>query len=327
VRSLADGLLYSPALRGARNRSRPLRRVVRSAAVASIAAAVVVPLVRRRLRIPAAVTTATVASAPLALAVLRPRTKARDAALFTLQMWAFTVVHELPYDDPEGLRRRLHVRYPIRADLVIGGGELPNIRLQRALSRPGHINPRDYFLTWVHWIWFIEPHLAMAWILLRHNERFPRSARQLAAAYDLGTLVYFLVPTAPPWWASEQSHTPGRVRRMMVEVGERFWGRAWPKMYDVLGGNPWAAMPSLHFATSLLAAILLAEAGKGEGVVGWSYALTLGFALIYLGEHYVIDLLAGAGLVALVRLGERHAEPLVARFNRALQRLERVANA
>ncbi len=51
----------------------------------------------------------------------------------------------------------------------------------------------------------------------------------------------------------------------MVEVGEGTWGRAWPKLYQSLGGNPWAAMPSLHFATSLLAAILLAETGPVAG--------------------------------------------------------------
>ena len=58
----------------------------------------------------------------------------------------------------------------------------------------------------------------------------------------------------------------------MVEVGEDTWGSAWPKMYEALGGNPWAAMPSLHFATSLVAALSLAEAGKVEGALGWSYA-------------------------------------------------------
>ena len=57
-------------------------------------------------------------------------------------------------------------------------------------------------------------------------------------------------------------------------------------------------MPSLHFGTSLLAAKLLAETGPVAGAAGWAYALTLGFALVYLGEHYAIDLLAGAALVA-----------------------------
>ncbi len=88
----------------------------------------------------------------------------------------------------------------------------------------------------------------------------------------------------------------------MVEVGEDTWGSAWPKMYEALGGNPWAAMPSLHFATSAMAAISLCrDGGPVEGAVGWAYSLTLGFALVYLGEHYVTDLVAGAGLVAAVR--------------------------
>ncbi len=97
-------------------------------------------------------------------------------------------------------------------------------------------------------------------------------------------------------------------------------------MYSALGGNPWAAMPSLHFATSVVAADSLAAAGRVEGVVGWAYALTLGFALVYLGEHYVTDVAAGAALVAAVREGETLAEPLVIAANRRLQHLERLAN-
>ena len=54
-------------------------------------------------------------------------------------------------------------------------------------------------------------------------------------------------------------------------------------------------MPSLHFATSVMAAHLLAETGPIAGAIGWTYAATLGFALVYLGEHYVVDLLAGLG--------------------------------
>jgi len=183
----------------------------------------------------------------------------------------------------------------------------------------------DRTLTWVHWLWFLEPYAALVWILLRHPQRFPRAARQMAAVFDLGCVGYFAAPTAPPWWASEQGQTGEEVRRIMVGVGEETWRSAWPAMYGALGGNPWAAMPSLHFASSTMAAISLSEAGRTEGVVGWGYALTLGFALVYLGEHYVTDLLAGAGLVVAVRRGEPLAEPAVLAVNRGLRRLERLA--
>ena len=69
-----------------------------------------------------------------------------------------------------------------------------------------------------------------------------------------------------------------------------------------------------------------AEAGQGRGGVGWGYAGTLGFALVYLGEHYVTDLIAGAALVAAVRRGEPLAEPLVSAVNEGLHRLERLAS-
>lgn len=292
-----------------------------------IAAAVAVPLLRRRLRVPAGVTVAAVAVGPLAVAVLQPRTKRRDVTLFALQMWAFTVAHELPYDHPERLRARLRTRYPILVDRLIGAGELPSSRLQRALSRLPRAGAVNKVLTWTHWLWFVEPYLSLALILARHNERFPRAARQMAAVFDLGCVLYFAVPTAPPWWAAEKDLTgPDEVRRIMVEVGEPTWGRAWERMYDALGGNPWAAMPSLHFATSLQAALSLSEAGRVEGALGWGYAGTLGFSLVYLGEHYVTDLLAGAALVAAVRRGEPLAEPLVRGVNGALQRLERIAS-
>jgi membrane-associated phospholipid phosphatase len=304
---------------------RILRSAVRAGAWGAIAAAAVVPFIRSRRGIRAEVTIAATVAAPLAVAVLWPRSRRRDVALFAAQMWAFAVAHELPYDDPVRLRERLRTHYPIRSDRLIGAGTLPTVRLQRRLARLGRANVLDRALTWVHWVWFFEPYVALIWILIRHPERFPRAARQMAATFDIGCLVYFAVPTAPPWWSSEQGFTDERVRRIMVEVGEETWGGAWPRMYGALGGNPWAAMPSLHFATSLMAAIHLAEAGREEGAFGWAYALTLGFALVYLGEHYVTDLAAGTALVGAVRAGEPVAEPAVLAVNKGLQRLERIA--
>jgi membrane-associated phospholipid phosphatase len=313
-----------------KRRSRPssaLRLAVRAGAAAAVGAAVAVPLVRKRLQVPAPVTIAACAGGPLALAVLYPRSKKRDVALYALQMWGFTMVHEIPYDDPERLRARLRTRYPIVLDRLIGGGRLPTTRLQRALAKLPGVGAVDRFLTWAHWLWFLEPYLALALILVRENERFPRAARQMAAVFDAGCAVYFALPTAPPWWSAENGLANGEeVRRIMVEVGEPTWGRAWERMYGTLGGNPWAAMPSLHFATSVSAALSLAETGPVEGALGWGYALTLGFALVYLGEHYVTDLAAGALLVAAVRRAEPLAEPLVNRINSGLQSLERLAS-
>ncbi len=317
-----------PASLQRKRTSAGLRVGVRAAGVAMIAASVAIPLLRKRLRVPAPVTVAAAAAGPVGTAVLFPRTKTRDAALFLQQMWAFTMVHEIPYDDPEALRRRLKVRYPIVVDRIIGGGKLPNARLQKWFAREDGPTHFDRFLSFAHWAWFLEPHASLLFILTRDNPKFARAARQMAAAYDLGCVGYFAVPTAPPWWAAENGYTGDeKVARLMERVGQDVWGPVWPHLYKAAGGNPWAAMPSLHFGASVLAAILLSESSRTAGAVGWAYAGVLGVALVHLGEHYVLDLLAGLALVGIVRKGEPLVEPFALALSDGIQRLERVANA
>jgi hypothetical protein len=311
---------------------RPLRVLAWSAVAAGIA----VPLARKRLRLPVPVTAAAVAAAPLGMAIAVPRSPKRDVAMYALQMWAYVIVHELPYENPKRLERRVYVTYPIKFDRALFGSP-PTAALQRVLSRPGRPTPLDYGLVFLHWGWFLQPHSAMAWILWRHPDRFPRSAALLCAVFDIGLIGYFAIPTAPPWWAAEQGITAetwrerdleiAATRRIMVDVGERFWGRLFPSLYSFLGGNPLAAMPSLHFGTSVMAASLLDDHGPVPAALGWGYASLLGFALVYLGEHYVVDLAAGLALAAGVRAAAPAAAPVVRRVARAVAALEAAARA
>jgi PAP2 superfamily len=298
----------------------------------AIAAGVAAPLVRKRLGLKPPVVLATAWTAPVALCVLFPRSRARDAGTCALQMWAYLAGYEIPNDDPQALERRARVAYPVRIDRAIGLGTTPTVRLQRAFSSPGHFNAFEKTLVWCHWIWFMVPHGTVMYLLVRHPERFERGASRMYATFDLGLIGYWTVPTAPPWYAAraglmEDGKTP-ELRRMMVEYGEEFWKSGWAPLYGFLGGNPLAAMPSLHFATSVMAARLLSETGRVPGALGWSYALTLGLALVYLGEHYVADLAAGFALTEVVRRGERRVAWPVGALSRAVQRLEsRAASA
>jgi membrane-associated phospholipid phosphatase len=291
---------------------------------------VAAPAIRRRRRLQPAVVLAAAASAPVALCVALPRSRGRDVAVCALQMWAYVAAYEMPNDDPERLRARVQVRYPVVVDRLLGLGELPGVRVQRALGRPGRpLRAAEQALVWCHWLWFLVPHTSVAWILLRRRERFPSAAVAVYATFDLGVVFYWIVPTAPPWYAAQVGALGDgpALRRMMLEHGEAFWGRAWGRLYDVLGGNPLAAMPSLHFATSVTAARQLARAGRLPGAVGWTYAVTLGCALVYLGEHYVIDLLAGFALTEGVRRAGPRAAPALVAAGRAVQALERRARA
>jgi membrane-associated phospholipid phosphatase len=271
------------------------------------------------------------ATAPFAIAILMPRSKQRDVLVCVAQMWAYLATYKMPNDDPVALENRVRVEYPVRVDCAIGLGKTPTLRLQRAFGRPGRFNRLEKLLVWSHWVWFLFPHGTVLFTLLRHPERFARTAGHVYATFDIGVIGYWVVPTAPPWYAAarglmDDGRTP-EVRRMMVEYGEQFWKSGWKPLYGVLGGNPLAAMPSLHFATSVTAAHMLAETGRAAGVLGWAYAGTLGAALVYLGEHYVVDLLAGLALAEGIRAGAPVAAPALRAVSRGVQVLEAKAQA
>ena len=151
----------------------------------------------------------------------------------------------------------------------IGRGTTPTLRLQRRLARPGRFRGWEKVLVWSHWVWFAFPHGTVAYVLIRHRDQFPAAAARIYATFDLGVIGYWAIPTAPPWFAAqrglmEDGRTP-ELRRMMVEYGEQFWKQGWAPLYGVLGGNPLAAMPSLHFATSVTAAHVLSDTGPRRG--------------------------------------------------------------
>jgi membrane-associated phospholipid phosphatase len=81
-------------------------------------------------------------------------------------------------------------------------------------------------------------------------------------------------------------------------------------------------LPSLHFATSVTAAHVLTDSGPVAGTLAWAYAATLGVALVYLGEHYVVDLAAGLALAEAVRRGTPAATPAARALSRAMRALE-----
>ncbi len=310
--------IYSPPLRA--------RRPIKATAWVLVAAGVALPVLRRRLKIPPAVVLGGAGLTPAALCVAVPRSKVRDAGVCVLNMWAYLAAYEMPNDDHDKLAARVRIDYPIAVDRVLGLGVPPTLRLQRAFSTPGRVNRFERVLVWCHWMWFFVPHATVAYVWWRKPERFPSAAARMYGVFDGGAVFYWAIPTAPPWYAAARGRLEDgealRVRRMMIEYGQQFWGDRWGDLYDVLGGNPLAAMPSLHFATSLMAAHLLSEVGPVAGALGWVYAATLGLALVYLGEHYAADLIGGAALAEGVRAAAPRLDPFYRRLSAGLQTLE-----
>ncbi len=312
---------------------RPARQAVRWGFLVYAAAIVALSYSRRRLRLPRPPMVPVVSTVPLAVAAALPRGRYQYAATWMAYVWLFKAAWEIPYDKPEKLEPRLRIDYPIRLDSFLGAGAPPGVRLQRTLRDPPRLAALDVGLTGLHYLLWALPHAALGWILICDEQRFPRAAGRLAAVYHLTTLGYWYLPTAPPWWASEQEgRMAGQLQHITRDVAiatkHKLTGEEPPsgrarRQADREEGNPWGSMPSDALPAAAVTARSLSEISPVAGALGWSLTVIDGFVLVYLGEHYVIDLIAGLVVAELVWRGEPFALPLVRLATAGLRTLER----
>ena len=290
-------------------RRRRLQRHVHLAAIGYAPVAIALTMLRKRIGLPPWLSITIASGAPLAVAAaLPPRSRGRYIGAGMAYMWLFKESWELPADDDRNHRRRLHVDYPIRVDSALGGGMPPGQRLQRRLRGDEQVSALDIAISVIYGSWFV-PHVLLAYVLARHPKFLPRAAGRLAASYHLTTPFYWFVPTAPPWWASEQAgRMDGEVHRVVRRVVCRVLDRPPPSEDEEVPGNPWGSMPSDHISSAAITARGLMEVNPVFGAIGWIYVAGAAFAVVYLGEHYVVDVLAGLAAAEIVH----HAEPLAA---------------
>jgi len=179
------------------------------------------------------------------------------------------------------------------------GGQLPTVSLQDRFFHPSHLHWWDYAFTSVHWSYFLIPHIVAVRTWQKHPEFFKHYLGALALTLSMGLAIYFLIPSNPPWMAPEIVESPSSpvVYRVMATVGEQIGGGIYRASYKVIGeSNPIAAMPSLHMAGTFIVVFPALYAGKKWAIPAFIYAGVMGLALMYLGEHYFIDVILGIAI-------------------------------
>ncbi len=204
----------------------------------------------------------------------------------------------------------LHVTEPAAVDRWIFG-ELPTTWLQERWHSPPQVHWYDGLAALVYISHFFVIPLTAAILWFRHRARFREWIGCVLLLAGIGIAVYVVYPMTPPWLAA---------RLGAVGDVQRISGIGWEYVHlnfvmGLLGGsqmasNPVAAMPSLHAASAaLLLFFCWSRAPWWARCLLVLYPLSMGLTLVYTGEHYVVDVVAGwlaAGLsVGAWRVAQR----------------------
>jgi membrane-associated phospholipid phosphatase len=194
----------------------------------------------------------------------------------------------------------IRTEYVIHIDRTLFFGHHPTGWLQERLFDPTQLRPLDWLTVQVHWSYFAVPHLSALLVWIFRRELFPRFVALVLGTFYAGLVIYFLLPTTPPWLAADYGVLPN-VTRVMDFVGGQVDPENYSRLYDALGvPNPVAAMPSLHMAVTFAVFLFARDINRWLGRAMLVYAVVMGFSLVYMGEHYVTDVLVGAAMAYAV---------------------------
>lgn len=186
-----------------------------------------------------------------------------------------------------------HVADLAHIELWLFGGHLPNAVLQSLTPDVTSRSVVSFLATVVYFMHFVLPIATGLALWLVSRPLFVRYTTALMGMAFAAFVIYLLVPTAPPWYAEQQGVIHGFQKLISSALPS-----AISPYYHSLNPNQVAAFPSLHAAFPFLSFLALRQRFPRASwfVLGWSFIVAL--SVVYLGEHYVIDTLAGFGLAA-----------------------------
>lgn len=169
-------------------------------------------------------------------------------------------------------------------------GALWELSLQGVLLSSSFL---ETLTSWTYWLsQFVVLGVALLYVYLRRNDAFLRFRNTVLAANVIGLAGYIAFPTAPPRMFPEFG---------FVDVLAQFSSLNHGSAIVEFASNPYAAMPSLHAADSLIVGVTMAVLVRRRvfkalwlAWPGW-----VAFCVMATGNHFWLDIVAG-GVVALL---------------------------
>jgi membrane-associated phospholipid phosphatase len=188
-----------------------------------------------------------------------------------------------------------------RLDRTLFDGYQPTLVLQATVGQLADADLIEDMGSLVYATHFLLPIALGAWLWSRDRDAFRRFGLTLIVLCGLAFATYVVAPTTPPWLAQ-----PSVVRHLIEETIQRSGvpsSLIW--LYSHHDYNLYAAFPSLHAGFPVVAAAAAWRQSHKAGIVLWVWAVIVWVVVVYLGEHYVADVLGGivyaAIAIAIVR--------------------------
>lgn len=222
------------------------------------------------------------------------RTFLRDWTPFVILFFAWQMLRGYANEVADGGGFPLHDRDLVVVERWLFGGQLPTVVLQRALYTPGEVQWYDLLAT-IFWAFHFVLALLFAFLLwIRNKTLYWRFVYALLVLSTAGFITYVVFPAVPPWLASYWGIVPEHIYLLRVEVPtELGFGSNFSWIMENGNPNHVAAMPSLHAAYPTLVFVFSLVYWRKAAPLALLYCLGLWFSIVYMGDHYVIDALAG----------------------------------
>ncbi len=214
--------------------------------------------------------------------------------------WIPFLVLFLSYEYLRGISTRagmaVHYVDLIQLERIVAFGQVPTLLLQRAFYHPGVVSWYDIVATTLYFLHFAFPLAVGYFFWMEARGSFRRYSRALLAMSFAAFFFYLLVPVAPPWLAAQTGALPPVVKILdhTLPIFTDIPGIPYPlTVYHYFNANPVAAMPSMHAAYPFLAFLF---AQRRFGWRAWPllvYCVCVWLSVLYLGEHYLVDVIGG----------------------------------
>jgi hypothetical protein len=216
---------------------------------------------------------------------------------------AVMVLYDFSRGAADRLGQPVHVGWPAAVDRWMFG-VVPSVWLQHRFYVPGVAHWYDVAASLVYFSFFFTVPLTMAVLWLRSRPLWRRFTANVVAVSFASLATYLAFPEAPPWYAAHRE-VIGPISRISslgwTDIGLRATGDVIEHGQAI--ANDVAAMPSVHIAYSMIVALFLARRMPGRlRALPMVYPAAMGLALVYTGEHYVVDLIAGVLYVVVIDL-------------------------